>query len=169
MTEKNSPCETCAIDQQCCKVLGLKLSKAEFEKNFKKHEGKLSVIKYDKMFIVYPRSNRPCPYWDDKKGCGIYEDRPTDCRLYPYDLHKIIEKNGTIEIEFYDQTDCPHKEDLFIPVEEAKELMKILAREVFGHDKPIMIEFISRKKPKRQFGILSPLIAWLSRIFRTYR
>jgi Fe-S-cluster containining protein len=149
--------------------MGLKLSKREFEKHFKKHSGRLSVIKYNKMFIVYPRNKLPCPYWDENKGCGIYEERPIDCRLYPFDLHKIIEKNGVIEIEFYDQTDCPHKEVLFMPVDEAKGLMMKLAREVYGEDKPIKIEFISGKKTKRQYGFLNPIVAWLSKTFRTYR
>ena len=169
MFDENNPCQTCPAEQQCCEVLGLKLSKREFEKHFKKHSDKLSVIKYNKMFIVYPRKNLPCPYWDERKGCGIYQERPIDCRLYPYDLHQIIEKNGVIEIEFYDQTDCPHKEKLFMPVDKAKELMKSLARDVFGEDKPIKIEFISGKKPHRQFGFLNPIIARLSKIIRANR
>lgn len=169
MSEQDNPCLTCTADQQCCKVMGLKLSRDEFEKHFKAHSSRLTIIKYKKMYIVYPRNNLPCPYWDEKKGCGIYENRPIDCRLYPYDLHKLIEKNGVIEIEFYDQTDCPHKEKLFMPVDEAKELMKTLAREVYGEEKPIRIKFISGKKPRRQFGFLNPVIAWLSETIRRYR
>ena len=147
----------------------MKLSQQEFEKYFKKHSDRLSVVKYNKMYIVYPRNNLPCPYWNETKGCGMYEDRPIDCRLYPYDLHQIIEKNGVIEIEFYDQTDCPHKENLFMPVEEAKELMRKLAREVYGEDMPIRIKFVPGKKPPRQFGILNPVIARLSKIIRAHK
>lgn len=167
--DENNPCQTCPADKQCCKVLGLKLSKREFEKHFKKHSDRLSVIKYNKMFIVYPRNKLPCPYWDEKKGCSIYGERPVDCRLYPFDLHQIIEKNGIIEIEFYDQTDCPHKEKLFMPVDKAKDLMKALAREVFGEDKPVNIQFEPGKKPPKEFGVLNPLIAWLSKIIRSNR
>jgi len=148
--------------------LGLKLSKQEFEKHFKKYADRLSIIKYKKMFIVYPRNNLPCPYFQEN-GCGIYQDRPIDCRLYPYDLHRIVEKGGEIEVILYDQTECPHKENLFMPVDQAKELIKILAREVFGHDKPINIQFEPGKKPARVFGFFDPIIAWLSRIIRAYR
>ena len=169
MSDENNPCRTCEADQQCCKVLGLKLSKHEFETFFRKHSERLSVIKYNEMYIVYPRNNLPCPYWDEKKGCGIYEDRPIDCMLYPYDLHQIMEKNGTVEIELYDQTDCPHKETLYIPVEDAENLIKTLAREVFGVDKPINIKFIPGKKPPRQFGFLNPVIARLSKIIRAHK
>ena len=169
MTAENNPCLACAADQQCCEVLGLKLSKREFEKHFKKYSDRLSIIKYYKMFIVYPRNNLPCPYWDKESGCTIYEERPIDCRLYPYDLHQLIEKKGIIEISFYDQTDCPQKENLFIPVDEAKELMKTLAREVYGEDKPITIQFNPGETPPQKYGVLNPLIAWLSKILRAYR
>ena len=169
MAELINPCQTCATNQECCKVMGLKLSKREFERDFKKHSERLSVIKYNEMFIVYPRNKLPCPYWEEKKGCGIYKNRPVDCRLYPYDLHQIVEKNGKIEISFYDQTDCPHKEDLFIPVDEAKELMKTLAHDVFGKGKPISIQYSPGEKPPKKFGILNPLISWLSKIIRAYR
>lgn len=169
MTEHNNPCKTCEIDQKCCKVLGLKLSRPEFEKHFKKHSDNLSITKYNEMFIVYPRNNLPCPYWNEESGCGIYLDRPIDCRLYPYDLHQIVKKNGKIEISFYDQTECPHREELFIPVDEAKALMKTLAREVYGEDKPITIHFIPGRKPPQKFGILNPVVAWMSKILRAYR
>lgn len=169
MPDSLNPCITCEVDQKCCKVLGLKLSREEFEKHFKKYSDRLSIIKYKKMFIVYPRNNLPCPHWDKESGCTIYLDRPIDCRLYPYDLHQIIEKNGIIEIKLYDQTDCPHKEDLFMPVDEAKELIKTLAREAYGEDKPVTIQFTPGKKPPQKYGILDPVIARLSKIISTYR
>lgn len=120
------------------------------------------------MFIVYPRENFPCPYWD-KNGCSIYKNRPIDCRLFPYELNRMVEKRGVIEVELYDQTDCPQRESLFMPIDEAYELVKALARDVFGQGKPINIKFVPGRKPPRVFGIFDPLIAWLSKIIRTYR
>jgi len=169
VAEQLNPCLTCEVDQKCCKVLGLKISKQDFEKHFKMHSDRLEIIKYDRMYIVYPRNNLPCPYWDRQNGCGIYKDRPIDCRLYPYDLHQIVEKKGIIEIILYDQTECPHKENLFMPVEEAKKLIQTLAREVYGADKPIKIKFEPGRKPTRAFGFLNPVVAWLSKIVRAYR
>ena len=166
--DQNNPCMTCVVDKKCCRVMGLKLSKREFEAHFKKYSDRLSIIKYKNMYIISPRDDRPCPHLIET-GCGIYLDRPIDCRLYPYDLHQIKEKNGTIEIVFYDQTDCPHKEGLFIPVEEAKELMRYLARELYGKDKPIKIKFSPGETPPRVFGVFDPIISWISRKLRTYK
>ena len=165
---QDNPCLACEVGQKCCKPAGLKLSRQEFEKHFKKYLPRLSVIKYKKMFIVHSLENQPCPYWD-KKGCEIYQDRPVDCRMFPYDLNRLVEKRRMIEIEFYDQTDCPLKEGLFIPVDEAKELVRALARDVYGQGKPIHIKYTPGKKPPRTFGLFDPLIARLSKLIRTYR
>jgi len=81
----------------------------------------------------------------------------------------VISRYHIFLFNFYDQTECPQKENLFIPVDEAKELMKKLAREVYGDDKPINIHFIPGKKAPRQFGFLNPVIAWLSKLIRAYR
>ena len=147
--------------------MGLKVSVREYEKNFKKHSFRLTTIKYNKMVILFPKNNQPCPYWD-KRGCSIYEDRPIDCRLYPFELNRMVEKKQKIEVVFYDQTDCPHKEALFIPVDEAKELMKALARDVYGSGKPIEIKYEPGKRPPRTFGNLNPLISMISRIIRSF-
>lgn len=31
-----------------------------------------------------------CVFWDeDKKGCSIYQDRPLDCKVYPFDIYLV--------------------------------------------------------------------------------
>ena len=163
MTISENPCQVCRIDQRCCKDISLKVSVREYEKNFKKHASSLKTVKYNKMVIVFPKHSQPCPYWNGS-GCSIYDDRPVDCRLYPFELHRLVEKKHNIEAVFYDQSDCPHKEALFIPVEEAKELITALARDVYGTGKPVEIKYEPGKRPPRAFGILNPLIARLSRL-----
>ena len=166
MAISENPCQVCSIDQRCCKDMGLKVSVREYEKNFKQHSSRLTTVKYNKMLIVFPKHNQPCPHWNGE-GCSIYQDRPIDCRLYPFELNRMVEKKRKIEVVFYDQTDCPHKEDLFIPVEEAKELMKALARDVYGTGKPIEIKYEPGKRPPRTFGFLNPLVARLSWLIRS--
>jgi Fe-S-cluster containining protein len=168
VTIQDNPCLRCAVDQKCCKVPGLKLSKREFENLFQKHSSRLSVIKYNKIVILYPKDDLPCPYWKED-GCNIYQDRPIDCRLFPYELNQMVEKRGKIEVVVYDQTDCPQKESLFIPFDKAKELIETLAQDVYGQGKPIEIHYEPGKKPPRAFGIFNPLVARLSKIIRSYK
>ncbi len=44
--------------------MGLKISAREYEKNFKKYSSRLTTVKYNKMVIVFPKYNQPCPYWN---------------------------------------------------------------------------------------------------------
>lgn len=30
-----------------------------------------------------------CVFWDKEHGCGIYQSRPFDCMLFPFDIYKI--------------------------------------------------------------------------------
>ena len=166
MSNNDNLCSICEVEQQCCKEMGLKLSKDEYERHFKSHPGRFDVIHYSGMVVVFPRDDRPCPYLTGT-GCGIYLDRPVDCRLYPYELNRMEEKRSRVEAVLYDQTDCPHKEELFIPIEEAEELVRELAREVYGPGKPVFIKYRPGKKPRRAFGIFNPLIAKLYRVFKS--
>lgn len=161
-------CLNCVIDQQCCKVLGLKLSKSEYEKSFADISDKLRVVKYDNFFMIYPRDNQPCPHWRED-GCSIYQDRPVDCRLYPYELHRMSCSKGQIEVDLYDQSDCPHKENLFIPVQEAKALITNLVQEIYGADKPVTIHYIPGAEVPRKSGLLNRLINRISSLFRKAR
>jgi len=165
MSQNDNPCMTCAVDQLCCKAMGLKLSRGEYEAHFRKHSGRFEVVPYGKMMIVYPQDERPCPYLTPQ-GCSIYGSRPVDCRLYPYELNRIVEKRDRIEAVVYDQTDCPHKEGLFIPFEEAEALITALAEDVFGPGKPVQVRYEPGKKPRRPSGFFSALFALLSKVRR---
>lgn len=165
MPQNDNPCMACAVDQMCCKDMGLKLSRLEYEEHFKAYSERFTVVPYDKMVIVYPKDDRPCPYLTPQ-GCSIYGGRPVDCRLYPYELNRMVKKRGRIEVVVYDQTDCPHKEGLFIPFEEAKTLIIELARDVFGPGEPIEIKYEPGKKPRCASGIFAAMIAILSRFWR---
>ncbi|MBA4718640.1 MAG: YkgJ family cysteine cluster protein [Nitrosopumilus sp.] len=39
-----------------------------------------------------PQKSMECMFYDSKKGCTIYKHRPLDCRMFPFDIHKIDDK-----------------------------------------------------------------------------
>ena len=41
--------------------------------------------------------NKICPFF--KEGCTIYDVRPSDCRLFPYDIKKIEDKYFLIKYD----------------------------------------------------------------------
>ena len=89
-------CSTCT--QNCCetvdcapvfpsdlkKLASIKKNTSKYIKNLKLADGKhLMQIKKK------PNSNQ-CIFFDgEKKQCMIYENRPLDCRMYPFDIEVI--------------------------------------------------------------------------------
>lgn len=57
------------------------------------------------------------------KGCAIYENRPDDCKLYPYD---IIKKDGSYYLILY-KIPCID-EDYFSSEEEIERIMPVVNR-----------------------------------------
>ena len=151
-TSNNNPCLACKVDQQCCsKLSGLRLSKKEYEKYFQILADRLTVVEHDKMFIVSVPDKGPCPYWE-QDGCRIYSARPIDCRVYPYEIIEIREQKKFIEIKFRDSPSCPQTDELKMPVEKAKMLMKQLGQAAYGYSKPIVI--IDAEDKVERTGIL---------------
>jgi len=165
-----NPCLACTENQRCCSQLsGLTLSNEEFEKNFRKHTDKLSVVDDNKVFIVSAYDNGPCPHWQ-QSGCKIYYDRPIDCRVYPYEIIQLAERKGVIEIKFRGSPCCPQKDHLLIPLEDARTLMKNLGRMAYGESKPIVIKYVQEERGRA--GILAlfdPLMAWLFKVMSGFR
>jgi|GEM_PF-1617417 len=170
-THQKNPCLACRVNQQCCSQLsGLRLSREEFEKYFQDHANELSIIKYRKTFIVSARNHQTCPHWRES-GCAIYMDRPSDCRLYPYEITRVREKKDRIEVLFSDNPGCPLREDLLLPIEEAKSIIEGFCRDVYGERrKPFLIRRVENRKGVFQaFPFLGGVVAQLSRFFRAYK
>ena len=53
----------------------------------------LSEIILDNMYKIKTKENKCCLYIENK--CSIYENRPIDCRLFPYDIRKNKNENWT--------------------------------------------------------------------------
>jgi len=35
------------------------------------------------------KNSEECIFWDKKSGCTVYEKRPFDCKVFPFDIYKI--------------------------------------------------------------------------------
>ncbi len=56
----------------------------------------------DGDFVV---KSKPCPFLGDDNFCTIYEDRPSDCRRFPYTDEDILIKKPKITLK--NSTFCP--------------------------------------------------------------
>jgi len=137
MLELDNPCLDCR--NKCCVVglIGLMLSKEEYEAYFKKYEQSFLVIPEDKLVFLTARDGIICPYFEDR-GCKIYDQRPFDCRLYPYQMRLAYETKEKIKFILHSRSDCPRKTNLLLPEAEAKALIMDFGRKVYGNKKIIV-------------------------------
>lgn len=47
----------------------------------------------------YVLQSLPCPFLEDNNRCRIYEDRPSDCRRFPYTDEDVLVKRATITLK----------------------------------------------------------------------
>ncbi|MCD6486514.1 MAG: YkgJ family cysteine cluster protein [Syntrophobacterales bacterium] len=124
-------CKDCSTDQNCCNRLeGLRLTRAEYRKNFADYHAVLVVRQTGKIYRVSAKKGQSCPHWDG--DCRIYDKRPIECRLYPYTISNLWEWGNHVFITFHSRTKCPFKEHLLIPRDAAKQMVAKFAREAFG-------------------------------------
>jgi len=69
-------------------------------------EGEL-VARYLKMDEDgdYVSRSKPCPFLNEDNTCKIYEDRPSDCRRYPYTDEDVFLKRTALTLK--NTTVCP--------------------------------------------------------------
>jgi Fe-S-cluster containining protein len=53
----------------------------------------------------YVLKSSPCPFLATDNTCGIYEDRPSDCRRYPYTDEDVLLKRVSLTLK--NATFCP--------------------------------------------------------------
>lgn len=63
---------------------------------------KYLVVDEDGDFVV---NSKPCPFLGADNFCSIYEDRPSDCRRFPYTDEDVIIKRK--ELTLKNSTFCP--------------------------------------------------------------
>lgn len=64
------------------------------------------------LILEWDMGSRSCPFYDEKRGCTIYEYRPLACRSFP-----VIRKNSSYELLEL----CPEVKGLNLSDEEIKE------------------------------------------------
>lgn len=88
-------CTNCNTNPVCCsyfdEINPPCLNKEELEK-IKKIIGKDNFYNtLDQNLFTLKTNGDNCIFYNDNK-CRIYDNRPTDCKLYPFDIMKIKQK-----------------------------------------------------------------------------
>ena len=99
-------CLACA---NCCRNYSPRFKQPDIKriaKRLKLKEGEL-VHRYLRMdedgdYVV---KSSPCPFIGADNACSIYEDRPTDCRRYPYTDEDVLLKRVPLTLK--NATICP--------------------------------------------------------------
>ena len=131
-------CATCEIGQHCCTNLsGLKLSKAEFKRNFLHFRKSLLIEEYRGIYRVSGRGNS-CPNWRGDQ-CAVYGDRPIECRFFPYTIAEALRICWLVVLTYHHQTLCPQKDRLLAQRTEAVDMLVSFAEDAFGRDVRVVI------------------------------
>lgn len=99
-------CLQCA---NCCKNHSPRFKQPDIKriaKVLRMKEGDL-VDKYLKLDTDgdYVTRSHPCPFLADDNTCNIYDDRPSDCRRYPYTDEDVFIKR--VQLTLKNTTVCP--------------------------------------------------------------
>jgi Fe-S-cluster containining protein len=99
-------CLECA---NCCKNYSPRFKQPDIKriaKVLKLKEGEL-VDRYLKLDSDgdYVVKQSPCPFLAEDNTCNIYDDRPSDCRRYPYTDEDVLLKR--VQLTLKNSTVCP--------------------------------------------------------------
>lgn len=99
-------CLKCA---QCCKNYSPRFKTPDIKRISKKLKMRESEfidtylnVDEEGDFVV---KSTPCPFLGPDNFCGIYEDRPSDCRRFPYTEEDILLKRPQLTLK--NSTFCP--------------------------------------------------------------
>lgn len=86
-------CDECKHKSCCNDYVTPFLSPKEYEKignlghvNFAK---KVKINNISGYALDKKKKSDECIFWDSKKGCTVYSERPFDCKVFPFDIYKI--------------------------------------------------------------------------------
>lgn len=99
-------CLECA---NCCKNYSPRFKQPDIKriaKVFRMKEGDFTqqYLRLDEENDYVVKSS-PCPFLGSDNYCSIYEDRPSDCRRYPYTDEDVLLKR--IPLSLKNSTSCP--------------------------------------------------------------
>ena len=107
--EKTFAATDCLACANCCKNYSPRFKQPDIKRIAKRlriKEGEL-IQRYlrldsDGDFVV---KSSPCPFLGEGNFCSIYEDRPSDCRRYPYTDEDVLLKRVALTLK--NATVCP--------------------------------------------------------------
>lgn len=99
-------CLTCA---NCCKNYSPRFKTPDIKRISKLLRLKESVF-IDTYLVLdtdgdYVTNTKPCPFLGADNACSIYEDRPSDCKRFPYTDEDVLIKRPAITLK--NSTFCP--------------------------------------------------------------
>ncbi len=99
-------CLTCA---NCCKNYSPRFKTPDIKRISKLLRMKESVF-IDTYLVLdaegdYVTKKQPCPFLGADNYCSIYEDRPSDCRRFPYTDEDVLVKRPALTLK--NSTFCP--------------------------------------------------------------
>jgi len=131
-------CSNCSINQACCSDLTrLRLSKAEFERNFHGHSEFLHVSEFRGMYEV-SGNGTCCPNWENNR-CRVYGSRPIECRIFPFTIGSVLLSGKTAILTYHHRTRCPQKDLLRISPTEVRRMLRLFIKEAFGRETRALI------------------------------
>src|SRR6185369_12956489 len=79
-------------------------------KRISRHLGMRESDFIDKYLLVdeegdFVANAKPCPFLEEDNRCGIYEERPSDCRRFPYTDEDVFIKRQQLTLK--NSTFCP--------------------------------------------------------------
>ena len=92
-------CSSCKTKSCCKSFSGANLLQSELEKikDYVGNDSFAKIVTYNKIptpVIQKKSDSDECIFWDSKNDCcSIYDLRPFDCKLFPFDIHKINGQN----------------------------------------------------------------------------
>ena len=104
-------CLECA---NCCKNYSPRFKQPDIKRiakvlNIKEGDLVARYLKIDEDGDYITRS-KPCPFLAGDNTCNIYEDRPGDCRRYPYTDEDVLIKR--VQLTLKNTTVCPITHDV---------------------------------------------------------
>ena len=127
----DNPCSTCSINQDCCTHLsGLRVTETEFQRCFASHLDQLDIEHEGPVLVLTPKHGAACPNWQ-AGGCAVYENRPRECRLFPFTLYVRKPGDRLVSIGYHSDTRCPQKQALLPPDADARAIVASFGEEAF--------------------------------------
>jgi Fe-S-cluster containining protein len=120
-------CNPISLDEGECRAIAghLGMSDSDFkgryidahqdEEEDESNEGDLVIMKGREMH---------CPFYDAKKGCGIYEVRPAACRVFPY-LHRDVVDESVHNGRMVCFRNCPAAVELDSRIKDMSRMLRI--------------------------------------------